>query len=831
MAIISEARPNVPPDLLTDEEGAETRNEAYSLNAPHLASEPLTMKAPDGTTFSWRPTELAYRDESGLLDYIVGSSPSNLSTRGREARYHRTFPGADDVFIAEDMQVKHWTVLHEPPREPAEYLGDGVEFGVSGIVNGVPLPPGSQEEIRSGPFCFPRPYVKDMAGNEVYGRYEVIDTDEGQQLFIWFDAEFLTNALYPVMIDPTIVVSSTIRTDENPGARKIIQLDNGDLIAAIRYTDDGWGNYYINLYRSRNNGLTWGPHKEYMNNRVTNSSFALTSHGNSYYLMYPEPRSFDGYTRIRLQTSLGSYYISDKSGLAELEGAGVSICSDHTGTLYAVWPERDRGSTPTHSLAYSRSTNGGVSWSEPEQIISYTGSGAGFTNPCIVAGRYGRPVVAVENGSANRITILRLDGTWTSEDLPTAGSVSQPTMFADRSNIYLAIKNGSNIEYFRSRNDGSTWSTNNIAVNNGVNSHPSIVVDNDGVVHLFWGRGGRTYHKIYEGSSWGVESFVDIGDNPSAMVSDTIIGWTCLSGNSYRFDKIIFNTPPTAPTRLSRSDFDAEQPAIFSWQFNDPNPGDTQSAYIIEYLENVEGASAVRSSKISSSSSQHSFPANTFENGKNYMWRVRTYDLRGEESPWSDWAAFKCATMPIAVVTDPLPNAGLTGDTYAFRGSYSQAQGIRQKSFRFLLWNDSETEVLQDSGEIIGTANTHTFIDLENERDYKIQLEVKSQDDMVGRSEMVDFRTSFIKPRPPSILLSQDSVFATTTILIENPTPVGEEPNIIINEIYRKRYGESDWVKVGEAMTIFTDYQCPAGAIQYMAVAKGDNGTRSEDSD
>ncbi|WP_211329378.1 hypothetical protein, partial [Ammoniphilus oxalaticus] len=117
------------------------------------------------------------------------------------------------------------------------------------------------------------------------------------------------------------------------------------------------------------------------------------------------------------------------------------------------------------------------------------------------------------------------------------------------------------------------------------------------------------------------------------------------------------------------------------------------------------------------------------------------------------------------------------------------------------------------------------------ERDYKIQLEVKSQDDMVGRSEMVDFRTSFIKPRPPSILLSQDSVFATTTILIENPTPVGEEPNIIINEIYRKRYGESDWVKVGEAMTIFTDYQCPAGAIQYMAVAKGDNGTRSEESD
>jgi hypothetical protein len=43
-----------------------------------------------------------------------------------------------------------------------------------------------------------------------------------------------------------------------------------------------------------------------------------------------------------------------------------------------------------------------------------------------------------------------------------------------------------------------------------------------------------------------------------------------------------FNVAPTAPTLTARANFDATASAAFAWTFNDPNPGDTQSAYQLQ---------------------------------------------------------------------------------------------------------------------------------------------------------------------------------------------------------------------------------------------------------
>lgn len=50
------------------------------------------------------------------------------------------------------------------------------------------------------------------------------------------------------------------------------------------------------------------------------------------------------------------------------------------------------------------------------------------------------------------------------------------------------------------------------------------------------------------------------------------------------------NAPPSAPTLLGPADgatLDRNMTQRFSWQFNDPNPGDTQSAYEIRYRRTV----------------------------------------------------------------------------------------------------------------------------------------------------------------------------------------------------------------------------------------------------
>ena len=132
-----------PPDMVMDITGAVVDGEDYKLSAPIAINEPLVVTAPNGDFLSWKPSDLVYKDSDGLMDYIIGSSPDTLSVSGKVARYSRSYPFAADVFQAQEGQVKHWTVLDQAPRPPADYLGSWVLFGVSGIVDGTSLSRGN----------------------------------------------------------------------------------------------------------------------------------------------------------------------------------------------------------------------------------------------------------------------------------------------------------------------------------------------------------------------------------------------------------------------------------------------------------------------------------------------------------------------------------------------------------------------------------------------------------------------------------------------------------------------------------------------------------------
>jgi hypothetical protein len=226
MGVINEIVVPLPPDLLATVDGAATKGQAYALTMPTVATEPMTVTGVDGQVFTARPTELVYsgKDAAGVraYDYYVGSAPSTVTTNGRQARYGRVFPKADDVYVAQREGVKHYTILQSAPRLPADYLVNDVEFGVSSLIGGVPLPPGRHEHIEAWGFTLPRPFATDLAGAKVYGECEVVDGDAGQQLFVWFDAAWFADSerVYPVTIDPTIL-STTVSSTTTRGNRMV----------------------------------------------------------------------------------------------------------------------------------------------------------------------------------------------------------------------------------------------------------------------------------------------------------------------------------------------------------------------------------------------------------------------------------------------------------------------------------------------------------------------------------------------------------------------------------------------------------------------------------
>jgi hypothetical protein len=65
-----------------------------------------------------------------------------------------------------------------------------------------------------------------------------------------------------------------------------------------------------------------------------------------------------------------------------------------------------------------------------------------------------------------------------------------------------------------------------------------------------------------------------------------------------------FNVAPTAPTLSPKTNFDATASATFSWTFNDPNAGDTQSAYQLQ-INSSSGVYRYDSAKVTASAATY----------------------------------------------------------------------------------------------------------------------------------------------------------------------------------------------------------------------------------
>lgn len=95
------------------------------------------------------------------------------------------------------------------------------------------------------------------------------------------------------------------------------------------------------------------------------------------------------------------------------------------------------------------------------------------------------------------------------------------------------------------------------------------------------------------------------------------------------------NRTPTAPTLNVPFDgevFDSTIAQTFTWTFNDPDSGDTQSAATLQYRP-VGGPTWTQVT--ATTQSAYTFAANTFTSGVQYEWQVQTTDAGGLTGPFS----------------------------------------------------------------------------------------------------------------------------------------------------------------------------------------------------
>ncbi|MED4586677.1 hypothetical protein P9578_28380 [Brevibacillus choshinensis] len=846
-----------------------------------------------GFAVAWTPSAMKYVDEFGMDDTIYSVQDAPLEVKGNKARFDRSFPDVDDMFIVDGDRLKHTIIVQGWQREPLPWLSGKIDFVISGRLEfdpsltvhsmGMnligPFETGESIEIRNGEeviFTLPKivAYDSDIPQRaEAFGRYRVTSNENGSLAFdIVMDNAWMSDPerVYPILIDPTVVVSSAYDTSGN-GGRKLTTLSNGWIIAGLYSGTYASGNYF---FKSSDNGQTWNQIC-YVTN--SNKGLSLTSKGTSVYAVVVIAASqvnaykFDAttITNTDIRGTNGTAIDTGQSNLGDATPTTLAINAAGT-ELHAAWSSKNSTYPNSFNIRYAKGTidgSGNVTWGSVVQITTFNNTSINAQNPCSVLISSNIPVIVfnligsdwTNTGTAyNNISVLKGDtsletssfvnASWSKKAIYQGGTYAQsnPCAVVDGNGVIHVVWQGKdstdsakfNVFYSKSSDGGLTWTT-VVKLSSGNTYdrlHPTISVTNDNKlyvhVHGIIPAVSTTYTNlmviIYNGTAWSspiskTSNTTADAKNANAMSKENgyRIGYIYMDGASVKYDEIIFNTPPTAPTNLYPNGIsvDRSQNLRFSWQHND-TPGDVQSKYDLRYRM----VGNVNWNDVSNVTPNQFFdqPGSSLTKGQ-YEWQVRTYDQADAVSPYSAQAVFTAGDKPVsptilepvATITGPRPNV-----------SWSSAD---QTAYQVHVVDGVTT--VWDTGEVIsGNKMVTVGVDLSNNKTYTFKVRIKNADGIWSNWTQSSQSVSFTPPATPVITTSVQAEMVA--IQITNPAPTGTQPNAAFNDLYRKESTETVWTRIASDVPVngsYVDYTPASGvSYDYKAIVTGDNGTIAE---
>lgn len=229
-----------------------------------------------------------------------------------------------------------------------------------------------------------------------------------------------------------------------------------------------------------------------------------------------------------------------------------------------------------------------------------------------------------------------------------------------------------------------------------------------------------------------------------------------------------FNLAPTAPTLVPRANYDASVTAIFDWTFNDPNAGDTQSAYQLEISRVDNGVVALDTGKVTSTVSERSVAGATLTNGVEYRWRVRTYDALDAVSPWSGYGTFSTSAGGSVTITSPATDnlVGIVTDDYPVAWNVT---GTTQAAYRVILTRGGAT--VSDTNWVASTATTHTIAGMISDVEHTVSVQVRNAALVLSGIGTRKITPSFAVPEVPTLSATPNAEGGYVLVSVENPAP------------------------------------------------------------
>lgn len=389
---------------------------------------------------------------------------------------------------------------------------------------------------------------------------------------------------------PTTVVASAYDTSGSSG-RKLVRTTNGNLFTVVRN-----GTTDFRILKSTDNGVTT-PWSTIVTVTESVNDVSIATDGTYLYVLNSFSTTGAKFRKYDQSGALQGSAVNVDSSQTAMGNCSITVAPDNS--IHAAWSSKNAGLPNSFDIRYSKSTDGGVTWSAPYQQSTDNTAGTDSTNPCMIVKSNGNPRIFYQRVTGTNYTIVQADSVGASTSTVTIVLVATYS----QSNTNAIVKqNGSNIgriicrwngldatdtakqneRWAYSDDGGATFSAAaKITSGNTIDRQKGVLAEDasGNIYNIYMDNTGISYQQLPNGSTtWGtVQTLNATGTNPAVIERlDFSIPLTSYMDASQVKFKGTWQTGGTIPVLIEDVRYNITPPSnvssIVTWVDHDADP-------------------------------------------------------------------------------------------------------------------------------------------------------------------------------------------------------------------------------------------------------------------
>lgn len=300
---------------------------------------------------------------------------------------------------------------------------------------------------------------------------------------------------------------------------------------------------------------------------------------------------------------------------------------------------------------------------------------------------------------------------------------------------------------------------------------------------------------------------------------------------------------PTQPTWITAGaayvnggPADVAATLALDWQFNDPDLNDAQTAYALSRQIGAGALAYYRASDATwQATEQKNLTATTIvtlaaawalNSDANYTFKVKSWDGADVASAYSDPLVLTPSAKVNPAIVTPAESSTWTTDTLTVTWTAAEQTAYKVELYIFGI-------LVGDTGWITSTALSHVLLSplLANGFNYSVRVLTKNNEGLISDFSQKNFSVAFTAPATATLVITPSPANGWNAVVITNPAPSGGQPAVTDQDIYRRKTGATDSLRVAAAVAnnaTYNDWRATSRQpYEYQVFTRGANGASS----